>query len=136
MSHPAGPTGSKAVLASAEPQLFVADIQRSCDFFTEKLGFSVVFLYGKPPFYGQVARDGVRLNLRHVDAPLVDQALREREDYLSASINVDDVKRLYAEFDAAGVPFHQRPRKEPWGATTLIVKDPDGNLLLFASAQR
>jgi hypothetical protein len=23
-------------------------------------------------------------------------------------------------------------RKEPWGAETFIVKDPDGNLLLFA----
>src|SRR5262249_36080478 len=107
------------------------DIARACDFFTQKLGFAVVFLYGEPPFYGQVARDGVRLNLRHVDAPLFDPALREREDYLSASINVDDVERLYAEFRAAGAPFHQHLRKEPWGATTFVVKDPDGNLVLF-----
>jgi catechol 2,3-dioxygenase-like lactoylglutathione lyase family enzyme len=123
---------SKPVLGAAEPQLFVTDIARSCDFFTKKLGFAVIYLYGKPPFYGQVGRDGARLNLRHVDAPLVDQALREREDYLSASINVDNVSRLYDEFQRANVPFHQALRKEPWGATTFIVKDPDGNLLLFA----
>jgi catechol 2,3-dioxygenase-like lactoylglutathione lyase family enzyme len=123
---------TKASLHSAEPQLFVSDIQRSCDFFTRRLGFTVVFLYGKPPFYGQVGRDGARLNLRHVDAPLVDQALREREDYLSALITVDEVTQLYEEFQRAGVPFHQALRKEPWGAETFIVKDPDGNLLLFA----
>lgn len=132
MTDSAEQTASTLVLGAAEPHLFVMDIARSCDFFTQKLGFTVNFLYGTPPFYGQVGRDGARLNLRQVDAPLVDQALREREDYLSASINVDDVERLYAEFHAAGVPFHQHLRKEPWGATTFIVRDPDGNLLLFA----
>ena len=82
--------------------------------------------------YGQVARDGARLNLRHVDASPIDAELRAREDLLSASINVDDVKHLFLEFQAAGVPFHQTLRKEPWGANTFIVRDPDGNLLLFA----
>jgi len=132
MTNPADRTTSKPVLGSAEPHLFVSDIKASCDFFTEKLGFSIIFVYGEPPFYAQVARDGARLNLRHVDAPLIDPAMRAREDLLSASINVDDVKPLYLEFQAAGVAFHQTLRKEPWGATTFIVRDPDGNLLLFA----
>jgi catechol 2,3-dioxygenase-like lactoylglutathione lyase family enzyme len=132
MTNPADRTASKPVLVSAEPQLFVSDIKVSCDFFTGMLGFSIIFVYGEPPFYAQVARDGVRLNLRHVDAPLIDPAIRAREDWLSASINVDDVKQLYLEFQTAGVAFHQTLRKEPWGATTFIARDPDGNLLLFA----
>jgi len=132
MSQLGNPGEARAVLRSTAPQLFVTDMRRSCDFFREKLGFAVAFVYGEPPFYAQVVRDGVRLNLRHVDAPLIDQALREREDYLSASIHVDDVQRLYAEFRSAGAPFHQHLRKESWGATTFIIKDPDGNLLLFA----
>src|SRR5215470_4019913 len=37
---------SKATILGAEPQLLVADIKRSCEFFCEKLGFSVVFSYG------------------------------------------------------------------------------------------
>lgn len=130
MSASGAEATAKPKLQSAEPQLFVTDIARSCDFFTQKLGFAVIFLYGTPPFYGQVGRDGAKLNLRHVDAPLVDQALREREDYLSAVIRVDDVNRLYAEFQATGATFHQHIRKEPWG-TAFIVKDPDGNLVLF-----
>jgi len=55
-------TLSKPVLLAAEPQLFVTDIAASCEFYTRKLGFSVAFSYGKPPFYGQVFRDGARLN--------------------------------------------------------------------------
>ncbi len=42
------------------------------------------------------------------------------------------IKQLFLEFQAAGVTFFQTLRKEPWGAQTFIVKDPDGNLLLFA----
>ena len=43
-----------------------------------------------------------------------------------------EIKQLYLEFQAAGVRFYQTLRKEPWGAKTFIVQDPDGNLLLFA----
>jgi catechol 2,3-dioxygenase-like lactoylglutathione lyase family enzyme len=119
-------------LTRVEPQLFVTDMQRAVDFFTAKLGFKVAFLYGEPPFYGQVARDDARLNLRHVDAPVFDDALRRREELLSAAITVENAKALFLEFQAAGVAFHQTLRTEPWSARTFIVADPDGNLVLFA----
>ena len=59
---------------AAEPQLYVSDIAASCEFYSRMLGFSVAFTYGEPPFYAQVSRDGVRLNLRHVDRPVIDPA--------------------------------------------------------------
>ena len=42
-------------LNSTEAQLFVADIKASCDFYTDKLGFTVAFVYGDPLYYAQVA---------------------------------------------------------------------------------
>src|SRR5271168_3003792 len=83
-------TLSKPVLLAAEPQLFVTDIAASCEFYTKKLGFSVTFSYGEPPFYGQVFRDGARLNLRCLDKPGLDPEIRDRERLLSASITLDD----------------------------------------------
>jgi len=135
MTSQTGQAPARPVLVAAEPQLFVADIKASCDFFTQRLGFAIVFVYGEPPFYAQVRRDGARLNLRCVDTPVVDGALREREDLLSASITVataDEIKQLFLEFQSAAVLFHKTLRTEPWGAQNFIVKDPDGNLLLFA----
>ena len=126
---------SKATVVSAEPQLFVADIQRSCEFFREKLGFSLVFSYGKPPYYAQVGRDGARLNLRCVEQPVIEPTVRDREELLSVSMTVataDEIKLLFLEFQSAGVAFHQTLKKQPWGAKNFVVKDPDGNLLLFA----
>ena len=35
-------------------------------------------------------------------------------------------------YGAKMATLFQTLRKEPWGAETFIVKDPDGNLLLFA----
>jgi len=126
---------SKAMIVAAEPQLFVGDIEASCRFFVEKLGFSVVFRYGEPPFYAQVGRGGARLNLRCVAAPVVEPNVRVREELLAASLTVasaDEIKLLFLEFQRAGVAFHQTLKKQPWGSRNFIVKDPDGNLLLFA----
>jgi catechol 2,3-dioxygenase-like lactoylglutathione lyase family enzyme len=123
---------SKPALLAAEPQLFVADIASACAFYTKQLGFSVAFTYGEPPFYGQVFRDGARLNLRCLSRPAIDPQIRDSEHLLSASITLDDAKPLFLEYQAAGVAFHQTLRTEPWGARTFIVRDPDGNLILFA----
>lgn len=126
---------TKPVLNSTEAQLFVADIKASCEFYTGKLGFVVAFVYGDPPFYGQVTRDHARLNLRVVGEPVFAGDIREREHLLSASLTVataDQIKQLFASYQAAGVDFHQALKTEPWGAMTFIVADPDGNLILFA----
>jgi catechol 2,3-dioxygenase-like lactoylglutathione lyase family enzyme len=126
---------ARPVLNSIEPQLFVADVKRSCDFYVGKLGFAVAFVYGDPPFYAQVFRDNARINLRHVDQPVFVGDIRQRESLLSATITVattKEIKELFLTYQAAGVPFHQPLKKEPWGARTFVVADPDGNLTLFA----
>ena len=129
-------TRPQPTLLAAEPQLFVASVVTSCEFYTKKLGFTVAFLYGEPPFYGQVFRDGARLNLRCLPAPAINPELRDREHLLSASITLDDAKPLFLEFQTAGVIFLQGLKTEPWGARTFIVCDPDGNRILFAGRGR
>ena len=126
---------SKATIVCAEPQLLVTDIKRSCEFFQRKLGFSLIFIYGDPPYYAQVGRDAARLNLRCVEKLVIEPTVRDREELLSVSMTVataDEIKLLFLEFQSAGVTFHQTLKKQPWGAKNFVVKDPDGNLLLFA----
>ena len=119
-------------LSAAEPQLYVRDIDASCAFYARMLGFSVAFTYGEPPFYAQVFRDGARLNLRHVDEPAIDPGLRDAEQLISCTITLDDAKPIFAEYERAGVDFAQSLTMEEWGSQTFTVRDPDGNLLLFA----
>src|SRR6266849_1432343 len=105
----------RPILSSISAQLFVANIKSSCDFYTNKLGFAVEFIYGDPPYYGQVVRDNARLNLRLVFEPVFVADVRKREHLLSASITVataNEIKQLFLSYQAAGVSFHQTLKKE------------------------
>lgn len=127
-------TASQPAITSVGATLFVADIKASCAFFTERLGFSVVFTYGEPPFYGQLKRDAALLNLRQICEPVFVGDIREREELLAASMTLDsaaEIKKLFLQYEEAGVDFFRLLKQEPWGARTFIVRDPDGNLLLF-----
>ena len=135
MADHAEQTLTRAVIVAAEPELFVANIKASLEFFTQKLGFAIAFAYGEPPFYAQVKRDGAQLNLKCVDNPVINPELRDREELLSAAMTVataNEIKQLFLEFQSANVTFFQTLKKQPWGARNFIIKDPDGNLLLFA----
>ena len=135
MSETAQPVAAAPELTEVEAELFVTDIKASCAFFTSKLGFEVVFTYGEPPFYGQVKRDNARLNLRLVCEPVFVGDIREREQLLAASMTLGsaaEIRQLFLQYQSAGVDFQQTLKQEPWGARTFVVRDPDGNLLLFA----
>lgn len=128
-------THSQPMLTSVAAHLYVRDLKASTDFFTTKLGFSIDFVYGDPPFYGQVSRDNARLALRWMEESFFAEDIRQREGLLSASITLasaDEIKQLFLAYQAADVPLAQSLRNEPWQAKTFVVKDPDGNLILFA----
>ena len=125
---PAGP-----VLKGAMPVVFVSNVQTSAAFFRDKLGFAIDFLHGHPPFYASVSRGAARLHLRFVHEPVFAPGVREREEgLLSAFLDVDNIKGLFAEYKAVGVDFVHPLRKEPWGGPAFIVLDPDGNWICFA----
>ncbi len=121
-------------LACAYPQLHVSDVERAAAFYVEMLGFKLIYLYGKPPFYGLVERDGAGFNFRHVDAPVIDPVLRDAESLISASIPVYGIEALHDEMAGRGVPMAQSLTEQPWGGRDFIVRDPDGNLICFGEA--
>ena len=105
-------------LQGATPQVFVTDLAT----------------HGEPPFYGEVRRDGARLNLRVVDESPFLAGVQEREELLSAYVEVTDPEALSHEIEEAGAEIHAPLRRTPWGTIEVIVRDPDGNLLLFGAA--
>ena len=133
MPEPTQAVPAVPVLKAALPVVFVSNVQTSAAFFRDKLGFAIDFLHGHPPFYGSVSRGAARLHLRFVHEPVITPVAREREEgLLSAFLDVDNIKGLFAEYKAAGVDFDHPLRKEPWGGSAFTVLDPDGNCLCFA----
>ena len=120
-------------LICAEPQLFVPDLSAACAFYVDRLGFTLMFMHGDPPFYAQVRQGGACLNLRHTDGQVFVDGFRDREsDALSATVTLEGIEALARTFDAAGVEWHQRLQREAWGTQTFILRDPGGNLIAFA----
>ena len=129
------PPHPRPILTAVAAHLYVRDLKTSTEFYTAKLGLTIDFVYGEPPFYAQVSRDNARLALRYMDEPFFAEDIREREGLLSASITLasaDEITQLFLTYRTAGVPIEKPLRDEPWQAKTFIVKDPDGNLILFA----
>lgn len=119
------------MLRQAIPNVFVRDFGAALAYYTGPLGFAALFVYGEPPFYAHVARDQAILALRHVTRPVIDHEAGEA--LLSAFVEVSDADALHASLVAAEARIWQAPRDEPWGMRSLIVDDPDGNLICFAS---
>ncbi len=119
------------MLKQAIPNIFVTDFQAALAYYTGPLGFHPLFVYGEVPFYAHVARDAAILAIRRVSRPVIDHTAGEA--LLSAFIEVADVNALHDALRAAGAHVWQAPRDEPWAMRSLIIRDPDGNLICFAS---
>jgi catechol 2,3-dioxygenase-like lactoylglutathione lyase family enzyme len=127
------PSPASPILKNVVPILFVRDVTASAAFFREKLGFETDFLYGAPPFYGAVSRDGVGLHLRCVRQPTFAQLAAEEKSLILATIEVANVQGLFEEFKARDVAFPQTLAKHAWGGTDFHVRDPDGNVISFVA---
>jgi catechol 2,3-dioxygenase-like lactoylglutathione lyase family enzyme len=128
----AKPMSPTSRLTRALPVIFVADVARSAEFFRDTLGFSIDFLHGEPPFYGSVSRDGACVHLKFVHEPVLTVGAEDRDGFIVAFIQVENVKALYAEYLAAGAIVDQKLKKQAWGGRDFIVRDPDGNGICFA----
>jgi uncharacterized glyoxalase superfamily protein PhnB len=114
------------------PVFLTVDILGTLAYYADKLGFECVGTYGDPPLYAIVARDGLAVHFRAVDAVAV-HAEKYAEELLDAYLLVEDVDAVYGEFAAKGVEFARGLGDMPWGLREFVVKDCDGRLLAFGA---
>ncbi len=121
------------MIQCAIPVIAVSNSRRAEDYYCKVLGFATLFTY-RPnpskaePCYMGVARDGVRLHL-HSFKP-------ERSGLTDAFIYVADVDQLFAEFSSRGATCQLPPTDQTWGTREIAIRDPDGNVLVFATKVR
>jgi catechol 2,3-dioxygenase-like lactoylglutathione lyase family enzyme len=107
----------------SRPVLFVQSVERSIEFYTQKLGF------GEGPRYeeqnvvlvGEVSREDCTLLLN------CQQPHKVGHGRMFISLDPEPFHRLRAEFEERGAPV----KKGWWGYDLMVVEDPDGNELFF-----
>lgn len=107
----------------AVPVLASLDIEATCRFYAERLGFTPGARF---PDYGIVSRGEVQIHFWLTDDPAVPKAT-------SCRVDVRGIDRLHEEMQAAGVVHPNGPLGErPWGCREFAVLDGDGNLITFS----
>ncbi len=122
-------------VTSGAPILSVADVGRSLDFYTTKLGFQVQKRFDDPPF-AILDRGTVKLALAdqgHAsdDRPGIEPtALQDpAKPQVMLVLWVDDCPAVYERLTAEGVEFKTPPVYPPWGGSRCYAVDPDGYLV-------
>ena len=110
------------------PQLLVADIEYSIEFYTKKLGFDVDFRY--EDFYAGIIKDGYSIHLKVNRSSIEERENRRTNDDLNIIFSVDGIEGLYEELLNKSVEFIQLLRDMPYGKEFYLA-DPDGNIIAF-----
>jgi len=110
--------------------LYVADPDRSLDFFVGRLGFEKKAEVEMSPGrrWHEIALPGTETSVAVLKASDFD---REPTPGLTFTLYCDDVAATVTELRAAGVSVTD-PRVEPWGTFAQCV-DPDGHLLILGA---
>src|ERR1041385_936283 len=102
-----------ARIKKMSPQLLVANIARSIEFYTKKLGFDIDFRY--QDFYAGVIKDGYSIHLKKGNRSIEETERKKNNENLDIVFSVDNVESLYEELASKSVEFTQRLREMPYG---------------------
>jgi predicted enzyme related to lactoylglutathione lyase len=109
----------------------VADQNRALDFYTEKLGFTIMT---DQPF--DEKQRWIELRIPKAETRVVlftsEQDKERIGSFMNMSYVCDDIEKTYQELEERGVEFDGPPKKQPWG-TYAIFKDSEGNSFVLSA---
>lgn len=109
----------------------VADQNRALDFYTEKLGFTIIT---DQPFDDK--QRWIELRIPKAETRVVlftsDEDKGRIGSFMNMSYVCDDIQKTYEELKGRGVEFVGPPKKEPWG-TYATFKDSEGNSFVLSA---
>lgn len=123
---------SLPILEPAIPQLPSGDLQRTADFYRDRLGFTKFKHF---PAHGHliVRRGPVEI---HFWAAGSEEEARHYGEASSCYIRVRNIAPPFEELKRRQAPFRYELTLQPWGMNEMQVDDPDGNAIRFGEVAR
>ena len=111
----------------------VRDQNRALDFYTEKLGFTIIT---DQPFDAKQRWIELRIPQAETRVALFTPEGHENRigGFTNISFATDDVDKTYVALKARGVKFRSPPEKQPWG-TFAMFEDSEGNQFVLGTAR-
>ena len=123
--------GNAQAAYSLAPILAVPDVLAAAEFYCDKLGFTIGFLFGDPPTHAGIHRGEWTNEGAHIQLTLTDQPLSPKPQVGFYVFMGEDVDGLFEQYQAAGVHIEREPTNEPWGMREFAIRDCNGYLLRF-----
>ena len=100
------------------------------DYYNRVLGFREHFIFGDPPVYAGVERDGVLLYITH--DPRMAAMLKNSDLHPDIFLWVQDVDRVFDDHCRRGATIIETVSDRPWDARQYVVEDQNGYRLKIA----
>ena len=109
----------------------VRDQEKALEFYTRKLGFSILTdqVFGPGQRWIELSINGAQTGVVLFTPPEHQERIGT---FTGISLETDNVQKTHDQLVARGVEFTQPPRKESWG-TSAIFKDQDSNTFVLSS---
>jgi uncharacterized glyoxalase superfamily protein PhnB len=125
------PTASGATqITGLSPQLLVDDLPIAIEYYQDKLGFALDFVYES--FYASVSRNGFSIHLKCAPKTVTDRTHRKQNEHLDVYIRVRGIEALFEELESKGARVIRDLEERPWACKDFYVEDPDGYILCFS----
>jgi predicted enzyme related to lactoylglutathione lyase len=115
------------------PSFLVDDVVKSAEFYREVLGFTFKRVWGEPPCFVFVMRDGVQIALSTPGTTGLMHPNRKahREATWDAYIWVTDAEALQREFESKGAKIIRGPVSTFYNMREIEVEDCNGYVICF-----
>lgn len=119
-------------LGPAIPQLPTGDIEKTAEYFEQRLGFEIVSMMPEHRFL-IVRRDSSEIHFWTAGS---EQEAKSLGSQSSCYIRVENIELLFEDLKQRGVKFRYELTRQPWGMHEMQVDDPYGNAIRFGEPLR
>ena len=119
-------------LTASAPVLLVRNVVDAANYWRDRVGFHYDRLWGEPPCFCILERDGMHLMLNQVPEGTEIRPHWQVVDQLwNVYFWVDDVDSLYAELRERGATIDYKLHNKPYGCREFGIQDLDGHDIAF-----
>ena len=108
----------------AVPVIATDDVRSSVAYYSRVLGFAEHFVFGEPPVYAGVERDGVLLYIT-LDAKMA-STLKTLDLHPDVFLWVEDIDNVFEQHKLGGAKIVEDISDRAWDARQYVIEDPNG----------
>lgn len=121
-----------AKITSHAPILFASDLAKTIAYFVDRVGFTVGGVWGEPPDFAILVRDGAHLMLSQApEGHAIVPHWRVKDKLWNAYFWVDDARAMYDELRARGAHIDYELHEKPYGVLEFGIQDLDDQDIAF-----